>query len=197
VNFKVFGTQIYISFLFAAVITVMLCFDKTGMLLPTLFAVFMHECGHLFMMWILRCAPKEIRLIPASVQITNSFSGGYKNDVLIALSGPIVNFLLFGVCYFNFLRYENEFVGYFALVNLVIGFFNLLPVKGLDGGTALFSLLCKFCDINKATVMVRILSLFVATVVLITAVMLILKGNPNLSLFIMGVYLVVMSVMKM
>jgi Zn-dependent protease len=101
------------------------------------------------------------------------------------------------VCYFNFLRYENEFVGYFALVNLVIGFFNLLPVKGLDGGTALFSLLCKFCDINKATVMVRILSLFVATVVLITAVMLIVKGNPNLSLFIMGVYLVVMSVMKM
>jgi Zn-dependent protease len=197
VNFKVFGTQIYISFLFAAVITVMLCFDKTGMLLPTLFAVFMHECGHLFMMWILRCAPKEIRLIPASVQITSAFSGGYKNDVLIALSGPFVNFLLFGVCYFNFLRYENEFVGYFALVNLVISFFNLLPVKGLDGGTVLCSLLCKFCDINKATVMVRILSLFVATVVLITAVMLILKGNPNLSLFIMGVYLVVMSVMKM
>ncbi len=196
-NFKVFGTQIYISFLFAAVITIMLATDKTGLLLPTLFAVFMHECGHLFMMWLLRCAPKQIRLIPASVQITSTFSGGYKNDVLIALSGPFINILLFGVFYYNFLKFENEFVRYFALINLVLGIFNLLPVKGLDGGTVLLSFLCKFTDINKATLLVKGVSLFVATIILITAVMLIVKGETNLSLFIMGIYLVVMSVMKM
>lgn len=196
-NFKLFGTQIYISFLFAAVITLMLCFDKTGILLPTLLAVFLHECGHLFMMWILRCAPKQIKLIPASVQITSAFSGGYKNDILIALSGPIVNLLLFSVFYYNFTQYGNEFTGYFSAINLMLCIFNLLPIKGLDGGTVLLSLLCKFTDINKATVLLKCFTLFVAIVILIIAVMITIKDKPNITLFIMGVYLVVMSVMKM
>lgn len=196
-NFKVFGTQIYVSFLFAALITIMLCCDKTGLILPTFLAVFMHESGHLLMMWLLGCAPKEIRLIPASVQITRSFSGGYKNDLLIALSGPLVNLLACGLFYHLFLRFQRVGFWYFAVINLGIGLFNLLPVKGLDGGTVLLSALCRVTDINKATIMLRCISLFIGSFILITAVMLILKSKPNLSLFIMGVYLVVMSVMKM
>lgn len=196
-SFRLFGTKIYLSVLFAALVTIMLATDKTGFILPTFFAVFMHECGHLFMMWLLGCAPKEIRLIPASVQITNSFSGGYKNDVLIALAGPCVNFLLFATLYYNFLCFKNEFTGCFALINLVLGVFNILPVKGLDGGTVLLSLLSKFCDINKATFLVKVFSLVIAGVILTTAVLLTVKGKINPSLFIMGIYLVVMSVMKM
>ena len=77
-RFKLFGTDIYISFLFASVITLMLLFDKTGLILPLLFAVFMHEIGHLFMMYIRLAAPKRIKLIPASVQITKPFIRDYK-----------------------------------------------------------------------------------------------------------------------
>ena len=72
-RFKLFGTEFYISFLFAAVITAMLAFDRTGFILPLFFAVLVHELGHLTAMWVLDCAPKRIRLIPAAVEITAKF----------------------------------------------------------------------------------------------------------------------------
>lgn len=195
-KFKLFGTEIYLSFLFMAFITVMLATDKTGFMLPTLFAVLMHEFGHLFIMWVLDCTPKRIKLIPASVQIVNSFSRGYKNDILIALSGPCVNLLLFSVLYYNYLCFKNEFTLYFALLNLLIGVFNLLPVKGLDGGTILFSLLCKFTDINRAVLIVRLITVIFALAVIITAVLLTLGGKLNASLYIIGIYLLIMCLMK-
>ena len=105
-RFKIFGTEIYLSFLFLGLITIMLATDKTGFMLPTIFAVVMHETAHLFAMWLLDCSPKRIKLIPASVQISTSFSKGYKNDILVSLSGPVINLVLFGTLYYNYLCFE-------------------------------------------------------------------------------------------
>ena len=132
-RFKLLGTEIYISFLFAAVITLMLACDRTGLVLPTLFAVFVHEIGHLFAMWLLECGPKRIKLIPTSVQITAPITKRYRNDILIALFGPLVNFLFTFIFYLNFMLFKNELSFYYAGLNLIIGLFNSLPVSGLDG----------------------------------------------------------------
>lgn len=196
-KFKLFDTEIYFSFLFLAVITVMLATDKTGYMLPTLFAISVHEAGHLFMMWLLECAPKKIKLIPASVQISMSMSKRYRNDVLVALSGPLVNLVIFFTLYFNYFAYKNETVLVFALLNLVIAIFNLLPVKGLDGGTVLFCFLCKNLDINKATLVMRLITLILASSVIALAVILTLKQKVNISLYIMGIYLFIITLVKM
>ncbi len=196
-KFRIFGTQVYISFLFFAVITVMLATDKTGFALPTLFAVTLHEFGHLFMMWICDCTPKSIKLIPASVQITSSFSRGYKNDILVALSGPAVNLLMFGTLYYNYICFGNRTTLIFSLVNLLIGLFNLLPVKGLDGGTVLFSILCKYTDINKAILLLKFVTVIFASALIIMAVLLTIKGKMNISIYIMGIYLFIVSLIKM
>ena len=45
-RFKLLGTEFYVSFLFSAVITAMIAFDRTGYILPLLFAIVMHELGH-------------------------------------------------------------------------------------------------------------------------------------------------------
>ena len=55
-KFRLLGTEFYVSFLFAAVITAMIAFDRTGYILPLLFAIVMHELGHLTIMWLLDCA---------------------------------------------------------------------------------------------------------------------------------------------
>lgn len=196
-KFRLFGTEIYISFLFAAVITVMLATDKTGLIIPALFAVIMHEIGHLFAMWVLECAPKRIKLIPASVQITSSFSGRYKNDIIVAVCGPAVNFVLFLTLYFNYLAFKNQLVLYCALLNLIIGLFNSLPVAGLDGGTVLYSVISKKSNPNKAAVIVKIITLVIAFLIIVSAVVLTLKGKLNLSLYIVGIYLILMSIIKM
>lgn len=196
-KFKLFGTEIYISFLFCAVITIMLATDKTGLIVPALFAIIMHEIGHLFAMWVLDCGPKSIKLIPASVQITSSFSKRYKNDIIVALCGPLVNYILFLTLYFNYLAFKNEATLYCALLNLLIGFFNSLPVSGLDGGTILYSVLSKRVNPNKAAVIVKIITFIIAFSIILAAVILTFKGKLNISLYIVGIYLILMSIIKM
>ena len=196
-RFRLFGTEFYISFLFTAVIAVMLATDRTGLALPSLFAVFMHEMGHLFCMWAVDSSPKSVKLIPASVQITRSIGSSYKRDTAVAICGPIVNFVLFLSLYFNYLAFGNKITLYYALLNLIIGLFNMLPVKGLDGGTILFSVLAKRMDYNKAIIILRLVTLLTAITALIIAVTLTLKGNINISVYIISFYLIVMSIVKM
>lgn len=196
-RFKLFGTDIYVSFLFIAVVTLMLACDRTGLALPTLFAVFMHETGHLFAMWMLDCAPKSIRLIPASVQITNSVAHRYRKDIIVAVMGPLVNLVLFGTLYFNYLAFKNNITLVYALINLIVGAFNLLPVNGLDGGTILFSLIAKRGDLNRAMLTLRIITAVIAVAVFILAVTLSVRGKLNLSLYIISIYLFMGVVIKM
>lgn len=193
-RFKLLGTEIYISFLFAAVITLMLACDRTGLVLPTLFAVFVHEIGHLFAMWLLECGPKRIKLIPTSVQITAPITKRYRNDILIALFGPLVNFLFTLIFYLNFMLFKNELSFYYAGLNLIIGLFNSLPVSGLDGGTVLYSVISKKTNPNRAAVAMKLITFGVASILTATAIILTLKGSFNVSLYIIGIYLFVMAV---
>ncbi len=196
-RFKFFGIEIYISFLFFAALTIMLATDKTGFALPCVTAVVFHELGHLFMMWVRECAPRSIKLIPASVQITASFIKDYKTDILVAIAGPAVNLIMFAALFYNYLCFNNETTLYYALVNLIYGVFNLLPVKGLDGGTVLLSVLSKFYDINKAALLLKFITFALAVGIIVTAVMFSLKGTNNISFYIIGIYLLVVGIMKM
>ena len=192
-KFKLLGTEIYISFLFAALITLMLATDRTGLVLPTLFAVLMHEIGHLFAMWVSDCSPKRIRLIPASVQITSPITKRYRNDIIIAICGPLVNFVLFFTLYFNYIVYKKDITLYYALLNLTIGLFNSLPVCGLDGGTVLKTIIAKRKGPDKAAIYLKIITLIIAALIISAAIILTLKHKFNMSLFIIGIYLFVMT----
>lgn len=188
-KFKLLGTEICISFLFSAIITLMIATDKTGLMIPTLFAVIMHEAGHLFGMWILECPPKRIRLIPASIQITAPITKRYKNDVIILILGPAVNFLLFGVLYLNYIMFRNETVLYYALINLLIGGFNSLPVKGLDGGSLLKILFSRLFNPQKAEIILNIITAFGGFLLITSGIFLATRQQVNVTVFIMGIYL--------
>ncbi|MEE1278456.1 MAG: hypothetical protein UHE86_05280, partial [Acutalibacteraceae bacterium] len=68
---KFLGTNVKISFLFVAFITIMIFIDKTGLVIPLILAVFVHESAHLLMMKKFGVSPKEITLIPGGIQIVN------------------------------------------------------------------------------------------------------------------------------
>lgn len=196
-RFKAFGTEIYVSFLFTAVITAILAFDRTGYALPLLFAVFLHETGHLIAMWIFSCAPKRIRLVPAAVEITAPLGGSRKHEIIIALCGPAVNLILFSAFLLRFLAFGGDLALICGLINLLIGLFNLLPVTGLDGGTVVFSLLCRKLELSKVCLVMRVINLTFAAAALIAAVWLAFHRRFNLSFFIIGLYLIVMSFIKL
>lgn len=195
-KFKFFGTEIYVSFLFCAVVCFMLAVDRTGLVIPTLFAVFIHEAGHLLAMWAADCQPKAIRLIPSSVQIIRGFSSKKGGELAVTLCGPLSNIVIFAVLFANYLIFEAQQSLTFAILNLVIALFNLLPVSGLDGGVVLAAAIARFTDIYRAERTVRIITAAFAFFAFLTGVYLWVSGTLNISVFIVAVYLAVCSLIK-
>ena len=195
-KFKFFGTEIYISFLFCAVVCFMLVVDRTGLVIPTLFAVFIHESGHLLAMWAADCHPRAIRLIPSSVQIIRGFSPKKCGEIAVTVCGPASNLVIFGVLFGNYFIFKNEQSLGFAILNLVIAVFNLLPVSGLDGGTLLAAAIAHFTDIYRAERIVRIITAVFACITFLLGVYLWVSGTVNISVFIVAAYLAVCSLIK-
>ncbi len=195
-KFKFFGAEIYISFLFCAVLCFMLAVDRTGLIIPTLFAVFIHEMGHMLAMWAADCQPKAIRLIPTSVQIVRGFSPKKHGEIAITICGPAANLVIFGTLFVNYLIFKSEQSLNFSLLNLVIATFNLLPVSGLDGGALLTIAISHFTDIYKAESIVRIITAVFAAAAFLIGVYLWVSGTVNISVFIVAVYLGVCSFIK-
>ncbi len=195
-KFKLFGTEIYVSFLFCAVLCFMLVIDRTGLIIPTLFAVFIHECGHLLAMWAADCHPKAVRLIPTSVQIIRGFSPKRCGEFAVTLCGPIANIVVFLSLFLNYKMFGSHWSLAFAVLNLVIALFNLLPVSGLDGGTLLEIIISRFTDIYRAESIVRIITAVFAFCAFLLGVYLWVSGTVNISVFIVAVYLGVCSFIK-
>ena len=192
---KIFGTKIYVSFLFSATLSLMLATDRTGLMIPTLFAVLIHEAGHLFAMWASDCSPKEIRLIPASVQIVESISGA-PAGIGVVLCGPLANLAVAAALFINFYLSGFDISLRFGMLNGVLAVFNMLPVTGLDGGRLIEHIIARKKDLYTAEKTVRIITLIVSAAAFILGVWLALSRNVNISVFIVALYLAVCGMMK-
>ncbi len=195
-RFSLFGTKIYVSFLFTATVSFMLATDRTGLVIPTLFSVLIHETGHLFTMWVTDCAPREIRLIPASVQIIEEYSRPQKARAAVSVSGPLANVAVGAALFINAHISGSDTAMKFALINGVVAAFNMLPVSGLDGGRLLLILLCRKKDLYAAMRVVNVVTAVLAAAVFLAGIYLIIKGSVNLSVFIVALYLAVCAILK-
>ncbi len=195
-KFKILGTEIQITFIFTAFTALLLVSDKSGFFLPMLASVVLHEAAHLFTMYLLGCNPKAIRLIPASVRIVRDISCKTKNEVLISLSGPLINLFLFAAFYIMFTFWNNEKILTFAVINLIIGAFNLLPVKGLDGGVILKKVLAHFYGENWSVIILNIITAFFGVAFFVLGTYLIFGGG-NFSLVVMSLYLLISVLIKL
>lgn len=195
-KFKIFGTEIQITFLFMAFITLLLAVDKSGYAIPMIFAVTAHETAHLVTMYLLGCNPKVIKLIPASVRIVRDISYKTKNEVLISISGPLINLFFFALFYVVFIFFRKENILTFAIINLIIAVFNLLPVNALDGGVVLKKILMLFFKENKANIILNIITVIFGMVIFVLGVFLVLNSS-NFSLIIISLYLLISVLLKL
>lgn len=133
------------------------------------FFVILHEYGHCLMALKLNLRVADVTLYPigglARMQIP---IGRAKEELLIALAGPIVNFVIafltIGACSFltvpEFTTFKELWANYPAYVillavvwiNTMLFAFNMLPVFPMDGGRVLRSCLTMLLgDFMKAT----------------------------------------------
>lgn len=103
----------------------------------------LHELGHLAALAACRAGPRRIRVSAAGVRMEAppGIRLSYAQEIGIALAGPALSLALAGACLL--LRTgAGAFWDTACWINLGFGLFNLLPVRQLDGGRALYAALC-------------------------------------------------------
>ncbi len=194
-SFKIFGIKFVVSVPFAVMLAFLLLMDTTGLMSASLVAVTAHETGHLVAMKCVKCPPTEIKFGIGGVLIVgHSFSTFFEN-IIISLSGPLVNLLLFSLLW-GLGALTNSFTLLtFSVVQLIVGAVNLLPVKGLDGGTVIKLLLLKFTKFNVDLVC-NIVSIVFACVMLVLGFGVAVENVSNPSLLLLSIYIIILMLCR-
>lgn len=194
-SFNIFGTKIYISFLFCATLSIMLLQDKSMVALPLFCAVAVHELAHITVMFLLDVSPKEINFSPYGIEIVGEKRISINQELKIAVAGPMVNIVTALVLFVYYKVYLNQSELIWCLIWAFIGIFNLLPSYYLDGGTILFNVCLKRMPAYKSEKILKIASIF-TSIVLVGIGVYFVFVNFNPSIIILGLYLFVLTIFK-
>lgn len=185
-EFTIKECRFQISFWFAAVICLWLCVDSYGTFLAGMAAALLHEIGHVIA--ILFCKRKvtyfRLSAFGAEIEQADGGNGSLQKDCLIYLLGPFANI----VCFFLFWLFTGNLLHPFCVANLALGLINLIPAEPLDGGQAVYSLLCIRYDEETAIKILERLSFVVLTPLAICGFLLLFQSAYNFSLLFFSIY---------
>ena len=151
--------------------------DRQAVVPMAVAACALHELGHYGAIRFLGGNVKKVRLTAVGAEMMLGNSLGYWQEGAAALAGPAVNLLLAQLC----CRWGGGTL--FAGINLVLGCFNLLPVRGLDGGRALYCALALLAGPDAARHVTACLGAAVTGLLLSFSLLTFgLKGNITLLL---------------
>jgi stage IV sporulation protein FB len=192
--FTVKNCHITISFYFVAMLTILLLEDQSGTAFIGILAATLHETGHLVTMRAFGVKPSQIRFNPFGIDIIKSCCAdhSYQHDALISLAGPGAN----AVAALLMCTFQNPATTCFILVNLIIALFNLLPIEPLDGGQALYSILCIKFSADQSAKIVAVISFLVVTPLAVFGFLILFHSPGNFSLLLACGYLIVLLVLK-
>ena len=189
--FNVFGVKVEITFWFVALITFIFSLNAPSNVLVTVFSSILHEIGHLLIMTSVGNKPQAIRFEITGMNIIRhqDFQISTKNEVLIALGGPFINLVCFLLSVIILCVYNNENILTFGCINLILMIFNLLPIKKLDGGLALYYILSQKFDNLTCTKILKITSVFFIALIYIWGIYAFISSKYNISLIIIAIFL--------
>lgn len=193
-NFTIGGCRIWFSYFFFALIAVLLLFDTSGVAAAGLAATALHEFSHLGLMYAFDNLPEEIRFNAFGIDIirTSRPDHGYLRDALVSLAGPAANLLAAGL----FFTFCGSMAKNLVMANMALFLFNLLPIEPLDGGQALYALLCLHWEPNTAARTVEMISFFVLLPLSAAGFLVLFRSPGNFTLLAVYVYLIFMLIYK-
>lgn len=184
------GTKIKISFLFALSLCIISTLDRSNFICINLLCAALHECGHIAAMLALGERPAEICFTPFGLRIERREmnSMNFKNEAMIALAGPAMNFFLAaGGVIMQRAFSLNLFA--FTAVNVVLGTLNLAVCEPLDGYRAARYFLMQKTSEEKTDKILKISSLVFLFPLAAAGFYVLIKSGYNFSLLLVAVYL--------
>lgn len=190
-NFKIFGVKVEITFWFVAFITFIISLNVPSNVFVTVISSLLHETGHLFVMTSLGNKPQAVRFEITGMNIIRqpNLKISTKNEIFIALGGPIINFICFLISVTILCVYNNENILTFGCINLILMIFNLLPIKKLDGGMALYYIFSQKYDNVICAKILKITSAFFIVLIYIWGIYAFISSKYNFSLIIIAIFL--------
>lgn len=162
------------SYGFVIIAAFMILGGASEIILPLLIAVLVHEIGHLVAILSLGGKIRSIAFNMGGMTIDyDSFSFTYLKDIICAVSGPFAGILF---------AYAASFLGLtvFSGICFSINIFNMLPVRPLDGGRIMYSVLMIAVPFRGVTIC-RILEIAILVILSIMAILIIaVSGNFSL-----------------
>ncbi|MBC8390593.1 MAG: site-2 protease family protein [Actinobacteria bacterium] len=105
------------------------------------------------------------------------------SELIMAIAGPAASFVvaaIFGVIWFftKNIAFVREPVKYLAIINIVLGVFNMLPGYPLDGGRVLRSIIWKVTgNLERATFIASTVGRVIGFMIIAVGIFFILTGN--------------------
>ena len=189
--FNVLGVKVEITFWFVAFITFIISLNAPSNVLATVFSSLLHEMGHLLVMTSVGNKPQKVRFEITGMNIIRqpNLKISTKNEVLIALGGPFINFICFLISVIILCIINNAKILTFGCVNLILMLFNLLPINRLDGGMALYYMLIQKYDNVVCSKILRATSMIFITLIYAWGIYVFISSRYNISLIIIAIFL--------
>ena len=193
-SFTIKNCHITIHFLFVAMLAILLFGDKSGVACIGILAAALHETGHLAVMRAFGVQPSKIRFTPVGIDIIKSccVNRSYQRDALISFAGSGANIAAASFFYL----FCHSMVHPFILANVVLAVFNLLPIEPLDGGQALYSMLCMKLSTDQAAKIVSITSFMILAPLAALGFIVLFRSPGNFYLLVVSVYLISLLLFK-
>ena len=189
-EFSVGRTGIRIQPVFAALLTLMLIADTSGVCALSLVACIVHESGHLLCLLALGGHAEKVTLSFYGMKIErkNELCVSHRGELAVALAGPAVNLALA----VPILAVAQNFYAPLrvaGLCQLCVGLFNLLPVVPLDCGRAVFIAVSMKKGEQTAVHVTRILSAVTLLPLAAASFAVFFCGNFNITLLLVTGYI--------
>ena len=144
-------------------------FGQGVLFLNYLCAMFLHEYAHAFVAKRLGYNLNNIKLIPFGICLNlSSFSLSPKDEIKIALAGPLTNLFLCLVMFMLWWTFPScyNYTYLFFYANFITCIFNLIPAFPLDGGRVLRGTLSLFQSQKDTIKICHGINIFIAILLL-------------------------------